>query len=244
MVHSSMRAIGTVDEGAQGVIDVLLQSVSDGLLLFPTHSWREWNNPENVFDVANEPSCVGILPELFRKRSGVIRSWHPTHSIAGYGKDAAGFLAGEELTRTPCPRDGCWGRLYDRDAKILFLGAPLRTNTFLHSVEEWHEISDRLAETPTVFTILTPEGERISCPQYRHHSSLGDVSRFYDKIEPILFSEGIAVEGSVGDARCVCMSARKLADRVGAILEKRPQLFNDRTPLDAPVNKDGTVDPI
>ena len=153
LVHSSMKAVGLVAGGADTVLDVLADYLSDGLLLLPTHTWEQWNNPEGIFDPLVEPSCVGILSERFRQRAGVVRSWHPTHSIAGLGATAAAFLAGEENTRSPCPRTGCWGRLYDVGARILFLGAPLRTNTYLHSVEEWHRIPDRLAAQPTLFRI-------------------------------------------------------------------------------------------
>jgi len=232
LIHSSMKSIGIVEGEADGVLDAFSEYLKDGLLLFPTHTWQVWNNPDDVFEVLHEPSCVGVLTELFRKRPGVIRSWHPTHSIAGLGRDAAVFLAGEERTRSPCPREGCWGRLYDRDAKILFLGASLKTNTYLHSVEEWYEIPNRLSSEPTPFTIRTPELEMIPCPQFRHSSSFGDVSKNYDKIEAMLLREGVAVEGRIGDARSICVSAVKLADRVGELLKQIPHLFNDGTSLD------------
>ena len=56
---------------------------------------------------------------LFLKRPGVIRSLHPTHSMAGYGKDAASYLAGEEMRNTPCTPGGCYDRLKDVGGKIL-----------------------------------------------------------------------------------------------------------------------------
>jgi len=228
LVHSSMRAIGAVEGGADTVLEALTHALRDGLLLLPTHTWESWNNPDGIFDPQREPSCVGILPELFRRRAGVTRSWHPTHSIAGLGASARAFLAGEERTRTPCPRDGCWGRLYDVGARILFLGAPLRTNTYLHSVEEWHGIADRLATVPTLFRIRTPDGTLLDCPQYRHHSSLGDVSQAYDKIEAEILRLGIAREGRIGDARAVLCEARALADHVGEHLRREPRYFEHR----------------
>lgn len=228
LVHSSMRALGHIDGGAETVLDALASIVADGLLLLPTHTWKDWNNRDGIFDPRTETSCVGILPELFRRRDGVIRSWHPTHSLAGLGADAATYLAGEEHTHTPCPRHGCWGRLYDVRARILFLGAPLRTNTTLHSVEEWHDIPDRLAAQPTVFRIRTPKGSLLDCPQFRHSSSVGDVSQFYDKVEPELLYRGIAREGRVGDARSVLCEVPAMADLVGGHLRREVQFFTHR----------------
>ena len=228
LVHSSMKAVGAVDGGADTVLDVLAQHLATGLLLLPTHTWSDRNNADGIFDPATEPSCVGLLSERFRKRPGVVRSWHPTHSIAGLGSTAATFLAGEEQTRSPCPRSGCWGRLYDVGTHILFLGASLRTNTFLHSVEEWHNVPDRLATEPTLFRIRTPSGQLIPCPQHRHHSSLGDVSQFYDKVEPELLRRGIAREGRIGDARAVLCNVRAMADYVSELLKQDLNYFGYR----------------
>jgi len=60
MVHSSMKAIGQVDGGPEAVIDALCQYMSHGLLLFPTHSWDEWNLKDNIFNVRTEKACVGL----------------------------------------------------------------------------------------------------------------------------------------------------------------------------------------
>lgn len=225
LVHSSMKSLGMVEGGADTVLDALVHHLREGLLLLPTHTWQEWNNPDGIFDPATEPSCVGILTERFRRRPGVIRSWHPTHSIAGAGELAAPFLEGEQHTRSPCPQNGCWGRLYDIGARILFLGAPLSTNTFLHSVEEWHAVPDRLAAQPTPFRIRTREGTLLDCPQHRHFSSAGDVSRHFGKVEAELLQRGIARAGRIGDARCVLCDARGMADLVGRHLERDPGFF-------------------
>jgi aminoglycoside 3-N-acetyltransferase len=228
LVHASMKAIGPVAGGAETVLDALARSVPSGLLLLPTHTWSERNNRNGIFDPRTEPSCVGILGELFRRRAGVIRSWHPTHSMAGLGAMAAAFLAGEERTRSPCPRHGCWGRLAEIDARILFLGASLCTNTFLHSVEEWHDVPDRLAADATLFHIRTPTGDMLACPQHRHHSSHGDVSQNYDKIAPEIMRRGIAREGKIGNAPGILCDAPALADYVSALLRRDPQYFARR----------------
>src|SRR5690554_8160890 len=82
LIHSSMKAVGEVEGGADTVLDAFSEYLKEGLLILPTHTWAQMNSEYNVFDVVNEPSCVGILTELFRKRPGVVRSWHPTHSVA------------------------------------------------------------------------------------------------------------------------------------------------------------------
>ena len=96
LIHSSMKSIGPVEGGADTVLDAWMEFFAEGLLLLPTHTWRFINEENRVFDVRRSPCCVGILPELFRQRPGVVRSLHPTHSMAAYGKGAAAYLEGEQ----------------------------------------------------------------------------------------------------------------------------------------------------
>lgn len=225
LVHSSMKAIGEVEGGAQTVLDAFISYMKDGLLIFPTHTWNTINAENPVFDPQSEPSCVGLLSNLFLKQPGVVRSLHPTHSVAALGRDAAEYCAGEELTRTPCPRNGCWGKLYDRKAKILFLGAPLKTNTLIHGVEEWCGIEDRLAAEAEQLKIKMEDGSVIACPQYRHRSSGGDISRNYGKLLEPMLELGIAKQGKTGDADSVLCDVVPMVDLCVKLLEKKPDLF-------------------
>ena len=117
LVHSSMKSLGAVQGGADTVLDALQEAVPEGLLILPTHTWKQMSADYNYFNPETEPVCVGILPELFRKRPGVVRSLHPTHSIAVCGPGAEDYIKGEEDCATPCPPEGCWGRLKDIKGK-------------------------------------------------------------------------------------------------------------------------------
>lgn len=86
LIHSSMKSIGEVDGGADTVLDAWMEYFKDGLLLLPTHTWKTVNADNPVYNPQITPSCVGLLTNMFMKRDGVIRSLHPTHSMAGYGK--------------------------------------------------------------------------------------------------------------------------------------------------------------
>jgi aminoglycoside 3-N-acetyltransferase len=85
LIHSSMKSIGEVENGADEVLDACIEYMEGGLLVFPTHTWAQMNETYNVFNPLTEPSCIGILTNLFLKRPGVVRSWHPTHSVAVLG---------------------------------------------------------------------------------------------------------------------------------------------------------------
>ena len=229
LVHSSMKSIGPVEGGADAVLDALSEYMKDGLLVLPTLTWATITAERNVFDVRTEPSCVGILPERFRMRPGVLRSLHPTHSVAALGRDAEAYVAGEEYARTPCARRGCWGKLYDRQASILFLGCTLTSNTFLHGVEEWNHIPNRLEPRPQEYFTLAPDGVRYRIPQYRHNDSLP--SRFYAKMEPVFREEGAIHYGRLGDAKCILGDAVQMAEITTRYLLQCVHLFDDATPL-------------
>lgn len=227
LVHSSMKAIGAVENGADTVLDAFIEYMKDGLLIFPTHTWAQMNDEYNIFNPKTEPSCVGILSNLFLKRANVIRSLHPTHSVAACGKDALKYVEGEEKWDTPCPRGGCWGKLYDRKAKILFLGCSLKSNTFLHAVEEWSHVPMRLADTYQQLEIITLNGQKIDRPLHRHYNPLCDISFNYDKMQEPFIYTGIARKGLIGDAESVLCDAAGMADLTTSFLERDIDLFAD-----------------
>ncbi len=43
LIHSSMKAIGEVDGGADTVLDAFSEYLAPGLLVLPTHTWRQIN---------------------------------------------------------------------------------------------------------------------------------------------------------------------------------------------------------
>lgn len=157
LVHSSMKSIGEVEGRADTVLDALIEYFKDGLLLLPTHTWKNINEDNPVYDPAVTPSCVGILTNLFLKRDGVIRSLHPTHSMAGIGVSAKEYLAGEEYNNTPCTPGGCYDRLKDCGGKILLIGVGNERNTYIHSVEEVLNIPNRLSDKPMKLQIIMPD---------------------------------------------------------------------------------------
>ncbi len=231
LVHSSMKAIGEVEGGADAVLDAFIEYMEPGLLVFPTHTWSTIGSERLLFDPRTEPSCVGILTNLFMKRPGVVRSLHPTHSIAALGRDAAQYAAGEEYSDTPCSRSGCWGKLYDRNAKVLFLGCSMKKNTIIHGVEEWNNIENRLTNTHVMMQIAMPDGTVMDRPMRGHSAPVPDISSNYDKLKAPLVHLGIARCGRIGDADSVLCDVRKMVDLTSEFLKRDPDLFLDDSPV-------------
>lgn len=232
MVHASMKSMGEVEGGAHTVLESFISYMRNGLLLFPTHTWKQMSRDYSIFNPLTEPACVGLLPNLFMKYPGVVRSLHPTHSVAAKGRHAELYIADDRDAATPCPRKGSFGQLYDCKGKILFLGTSLKSNTYIHSVEEWYEVPDRLSEDQIKYKVVLPDGSLLSRPLYYHHVSFAsDVSCNYDKLEQPFLYHQIAVKGTIGDADCILLNAVKAADLAGSFFQKNPLLMNDGSPI-------------
>ena len=160
VVHTSMRKLGEVEGGCDGIIDAFCEYLSDGLFIVPTHTWLNVNREDPVYDVRETVPCIGALPTTAAFRKDGIRSLHPTHSVAAFGKRAAEFIKGEETSNTPCPVGGVWARLYDEDAVILFLGVGLSSNTYIHAIDEMLDLPDRLVYPPMSLTIIDYDGNK------------------------------------------------------------------------------------
>lgn len=231
LIHSSMKAVGEVDGGADTVLDAFTEYMKDGLLLFPTHSWSDKNLIDDIYDPITESSCVGILTNLFLKRDGVFRSLHPTHSVTAMGKRAKEYVLRDNEVITPCPRSGCFGGLYDEGAQILFLGAPLSKNTYIHSLEEMLKIPNRINQNPKKIKIKVDNENMKEIDFYGHYSTLGDVSENYVKLLEPMLKKGMASKIEIGDAVSYLVEVRPMADWVLELLKKNPGLFNDKSPI-------------
>lgn len=151
MVHASLRAVGAVEGGAEGVLGALEAAVGRGGTLLMTLGARDdwaWVNdrPERdrpgllrdaePFDWLVTPADpdVGVLAEVFRTRPRTRVSDHPEGRFG-----ASGPLAGGLVDQVPW--DDYYGpgspleRLARGGGRVLRLGADLDTLTLIHYAE-------------------------------------------------------------------------------------------------------------
>lgn len=215
LIHTSMRAVGPVEQGADGVIDAFCQVLTEGLFLVPTHTWAVVNRQNPVYDVRSTVPNIGALTVAAAFRKDGIRSLHPTHSIWGHGKDAAEFLRGEENAQTPAPVGGAWSSLAQRNAKILLIGIGNERNTFIHAVDEMADIPNRIHPVPFDVTIFDHEGREHHtlfaghyCTEHPHVSEqFVNFDRAFDEL-------GVWKEGRLGNARVMVVDSVKCRDTV------------------------------
>ena len=95
-IHCSLRAVGEIENGADGLIDGFCQYLTDGLFIVPTHTWANVDKEHPHYDVRNTEPSIGALSKVAAFRSDGVRSLHPTHSVTVFGKGAADYVKGEE----------------------------------------------------------------------------------------------------------------------------------------------------
>lgn len=145
LVHSAMSQLGYIDGGADTVIDALLEVIGkEGTLLMPAFSNSHvYLTGESLahrsfrpYNPAVPDAWTGRIPNVFLQRPGVLRSAHPTHSLAGSGPLAEACLMDHRETDSPTGHSSPFGKLLEYGGKMLWLGADLASTTFFHFLED------------------------------------------------------------------------------------------------------------
>ena len=148
LTHSSLKACGVIEGGAEGVIDAIVNTVPDGTVVFPALVHTNWDTVYEDWHM-DRPSEVGYITEVFRKQPNTLRSNQATHSVTARGALAEALTNGDHSigTRigifgdTPFSRESAWEKMYlSREkygvkAYTLMWGINLNTFTFKHLIE-------------------------------------------------------------------------------------------------------------
>jgi len=163
-VHSALSRLGYVAGGGDALIDVLMDSVGpEGCVLMPTFStgaaMASYVQSGEVFDVRRTPSQVGAITEAFRTRPGVLRSAHPTNSLAAWGGDAEALLRDHEKSPTPYGPDTPYGRVAERDDSCILM-LETHIHSLLHHLQERVEFPNLFLPEPATAWIVDASGAR------------------------------------------------------------------------------------
>ena len=223
VVHASLRSVGPIEDGADGLIDAMCSYLDEGLLIIPTHTWDEVCRSHPFYDVRTSVPCIGTLSKVAFERKDGVRSLHPTHSVVAFGKGAADFVKGEELCASPAPVNSCLSRLYEAGGKVILIGVGHERNTYLHSVDERLGVPDRLNQDPFVITIKDHEGKTIQSPPFHTHFTAASdqcVSEYYPNYKEAFEYTGAVKYAKLGKALVYICDARGMTDTVRKMWEK------------------------
>ena len=218
LVHSSMRSLGGVEGGCDGLIDAFKEYLSDGLFIVPAHTWDRVGSNAPQFNVKTTMPCTGALCTVAVGREDGVRSLHPTHSVVAFGERAEEFVKGEENAHTPTPTGGVWDRLYDEKAKILLIGIGHERNTYLHAVEERLDLPDCISESFFEAEITDKNGKVYKTKIHPHCG--GRRSEKFRNYKPALDYFGAVQYGKLGDALVYCCDAVKCTEVLTLLWQK------------------------
>jgi len=142
LVHSDLRCFG-VPEGAdsrekilQFYLDAFLQVLGkEGTLAVPAYFY-EYARFGIPFDVDQSPvsAPLGSFSQWINSLPNRVRSLNPLQSLAAIGWQASELTGGDSVSGYGAASP--WHRLRTMGGKILFLGAPFQSMTYVHYIEQ------------------------------------------------------------------------------------------------------------
>jgi aminoglycoside 3-N-acetyltransferase len=230
LVHSSLRAIGPIEGGAETLVRAFQEALGPGgTLIVPTftfdHSdpagWREPPaSPEAlerlraeiaVFDPETTPTHVrwiGVFPEVVRRWTGAKRSNHPIVSFAALGANADFFTRNVPF-HYPLGSESPLARLHQMDGYVLLLGVRHKVNTSLHLAEVW-------ADVPYIHRTVTL---KTGPDRWTVMQGSPECSEGFSRIEPVLQQARLLRRGYVGNAPSQLMRQQHLISMAVAMLQ-------------------------
>lgn len=214
LVHSSLRAVGPVDGGADAVVDALLEVLEpEGLLMVPTFTYNTAR-----FDPATEPGQTGAVAEAVRRRPGAVRSRHPTHSVAALGSGAAEVCADHEQVAAADPGSP-FDRLARRDGWMLLLGVGHVANTIVH-LGEFRARPRYIELQPSTAWPRTHEVVCDGVTRTFSYDRFAGCSRAFGCVERGLRERSLIRDGRVGRAEAQLVRAEAVAEETVALLRR------------------------
>lgn len=126
IVHSGMDGLARAGVSAKEIIDFLLELLGEeGTLVFaayPKCKPYQKNKEVLYYDPKRTLSWTGMLPNVFCRYEGVIRSEFPCNTLAAKGKYAAEMMKDNLMGDVSQGTHSAWQFCVEHHAKILYLG--------------------------------------------------------------------------------------------------------------------------
>jgi aminoglycoside N3'-acetyltransferase len=165
-VHTSMDKISRRVPGITPtrLMELLKELVGkEGTLMVPTFPFDglqyHYIQSVRVFNVQRTPSLVGLFTEVFRRSEGVVRSRHPTHPIAAWGRHSRELVAEHHLGTAFGEKSPVY-KMQDWNGLVAGLGVtPKRCFTPYHVAEELHPKSHAMHYRDEYVEMVIVDGE-------------------------------------------------------------------------------------
>ena len=239
MVHASLRAVGPVLGGADGVIAALRQVVGPQGCILAYVSWLEQFEDALDDDGGLDPVLKPFIPafdaatsranpdhgwfaEALRTTPGTRRSGNPGASVAALGAGAEAFTADHPLDYG-YGEGSPFARLVAAGGKVLMLGAPLDTMSLLHHAEHLADIPGKHVRR---MDVPLAAGDGVRWQTITEFDTVDPVidglaDDYFASIVEAFLASGQGTRGRVGDAPSVLVPAAAMTGFAVDWLERR-----------------------
>lgn len=228
LVHSSLSACGSIEGGPAAVISALRSWISRRTVLaLPTHTWSypDKTGVAPIYDYTSTPSLVGAITNYYWRQPGVVRSLHPSHSLACSGPGAEELCAGHEFCETPCGAGTPYQRIAEGNSSVLMFGATLDSYTLFHTAEDTAQVPYLYA--PKQVTLRTRRNDDAiqSIKMWRQDMT---VTRRFAATVDWLSEQGVVVRRKLGLGELLFIpSARAMHETMVKMLQRDPLFLVD-----------------
>ena len=221
LMHTSLKAVGSIEGGAEALLDALISwfTRDGGLFCVPTHTWHNLDK-KITLDMASDDTCLGAFAGVAIRDGRGVRSESPTHSMVvfGDGKKALDFIADEPFALTPTAPESCYGKLFSMGGQILLAGVAQNRNTYIHAVEEMLNVPNRMAAKPTKMAVKRENGEIVQREVTLYEADfVEDISWRFVKFDTPFRYHGCITDGYVGNAPAQLCDAVKMKETIERI---------------------------
>jgi aminoglycoside 3-N-acetyltransferase len=171
-----------------------------------------------VFDARKTLSMMGLVTEMFRRRTGTLRSLHPTHPVLACGRDAEWLVADHDTCLFPCGPGSPFEKFRKLNGKILFFDVGFGAITFFHYVEDllkaqlpFPVYADRLFDVK----VVDAQAEKRTVATYAFNK---DIPRDPDRLEAEMSRQGRIRKGRIGNSRFLLVDAEDVLSCMSAMV--------------------------
>jgi aminoglycoside 3-N-acetyltransferase len=226
LLHSSLKSIGYVENGANTVIDALIENISQkGTLVVPTYPLlgtmlKTCLNEDYIFDMNKSSTTIGAIPSVFLGYKNIIRSIHPTHSMSALGKNAESITKNHHIGNETYGKNSPWAKIVELDGKILGVGISLAWHTIYHHVEDimgndfpikvkrnqFYKINCKTIDGELLKVEVNPLDPKVAKTRIEKNPFILDYfTEIYEKL-------GIIQYGKIGEAKSWIVNAKEFCD--------------------------------
>lgn len=239
IMHSSLRSVGDVEGGGEGLLDAMIEyfTAEGGIFCVPTHTWGFIGRADKItLDLTAAETNLGCFSRIAAADPRAVRTENPSHSMAvfGDGDRVLEFVRGEENVVDPTGADSCYGKLCRENGYVLLVGVTHNRNTYLHSVESMLGVPDRLTADFKKMTVKRKSGEIIEREMLCHHCSYTiDLSLRYPLFETAFRYHHAITDGYIGNAPTQLCNAEQMKKVVEMIWERsgHEDVLKDEFPI-------------